>query len=438
MSLAACTPDQTTAPDVRPARTMTAATLLVTNTNDAGPGSLRDVALTAPSGSLIQFAPELSGATITLASEIMFANTVLTIEAPASKGITISGGNSVRVLNIGETATLTLRNATITGGRAIVGGGIMSDGTLTIDHSTISGNTADHPNQIAQGGQGGGVYASRGLTTIVNSTVSGNSAYYRGGGISLSPNARVALINSTISYNTAELAGGIGLIASSGTLSVRNTILAYNSATVLSKSNCDDFKYATVTLEGRNITDTLECLGFETSDPKLAPLADNGGPTRTHALLAGSSAIDAAIGCTVTDDQRYFARPQGVLCDVGAVEFQYSTPRITIDAGVTVNSTTGVAYVTGTLSCASPVTLTLAVSLSQPTKAGKVNTTVAGSDQTVVDCTTSGKAWSVALTPATGAFSNGNGTASASLTNVPQLFNPASATAPVRMYWGHK
>jgi hypothetical protein len=57
------------------------------------------------------------------------------------------------------------------------------------------------------------------------------------------------------------------------------------------------------------------------TDPVLGPLADNGGPTRTHALLPGSPAIDAADpGQCPVADQRGIARPQGPSCDVGAFE----------------------------------------------------------------------------------------------------------------------
>jgi hypothetical protein len=56
-------------------------------------------------------------------------------------------------------------------------------------------------------------------------------------------------------------------------------------------------------------------------DPRLGPLADNGGPTRTHALLLGSPAVDAAStpDCPTTD-QRGVSRPQGAACDIGSYE----------------------------------------------------------------------------------------------------------------------
>jgi hypothetical protein len=65
-------------------------------------------------------------------------------------------------------------------------------------------------------------------------------------------------------------------------------------------------------------------------NPKLAPLAFNGGPTRTHALLDGSPAIDNGIGAACVDDmaapltrdQRGVQRPWGAACDIGAFERQ--------------------------------------------------------------------------------------------------------------------
>jgi hypothetical protein len=58
------------------------------------------------------------------------------------------------------------------------------------------------------------------------------------------------------------------------------------------------------------------------ADPGLGPLADNGGPTETHALRPGSVAISAAVDCPPPDtDQRGVPRPQGAACDTGAYEF---------------------------------------------------------------------------------------------------------------------
>jgi hypothetical protein len=66
----------------------------------------------------------------------------------------------------------------------------------------------------------------------------------------------------------------------------------------------------------------------------LGPLADNGGPTLTHALLQGSNAIDAAIGDCPPTDQRGVARPQGDACDIGAYESPSLPTNHAADAGV--------------------------------------------------------------------------------------------------------
>jgi len=68
----------------------------------------------------------------------------------------------------------------------------------------------------------------------------------------------------------------------------------------------------------------------------LGPLADNGGPARTHALVEGSSAIDAGSpDCPPpVTDQRGVARPQGVACDIGAFEFEGDDNGTTMTAEV--------------------------------------------------------------------------------------------------------
>ena len=65
------------------------------------------------------------------------------------------------------------------------------------------------------------------------------------------------------------------------------------------------------------------------TDPKLRPLADNGGPTLTMALVPGSPAINAgaSIGAPTTD-QRGVARPKGGGVDIGAFEFEFEIPQI--------------------------------------------------------------------------------------------------------------
>jgi hypothetical protein len=134
----------------------------------------------------------------------------------------------------------------------------------------------------------------------------------------------MALTNSTVSGNDARVRGG-GISGFYGT--VTNTIVAGNSA-VVTGANCDS---AANSPFGFNLTDDTSC-GFSAAgdlvvaDAMLGPLQDNGGPTETHALLAGSPAINAA-SCgfpppTTDTDQRGVLRPQGAACDIGAFEVE--------------------------------------------------------------------------------------------------------------------
>jgi hypothetical protein len=115
-------------------------------------------------------------------------------------------------------------------------------------------------------------------------------------------------------------------------VSLKNTIVAHNTAPTA--ADCS----GAVSSQGHNLDSDGSCaLGgsgdLSGVDPKLGPLQDNGGPTRTQALLPGSPAIDAgdALGCPPTD-QRGTARPQDgdgsgpAVCDVGAYELVFVPP----------------------------------------------------------------------------------------------------------------
>jgi LPXTG-site transpeptidase (sortase) family protein len=231
--------------------------------------------------------------------------------------------------------TLTITDSTISGNYAIsLGGGIYNNGTLTITDSTISGNTALN---------GGGIYNNTGTASITNSTISGNSAAVNAGGIyndsSLTitnntisgntafnggggfyNNGTASIANSTFSGNGAGIGGGI---YNNGTLSYSNSIIANSTA---GGEDCSNF--ATIGTNSNNLVEDNTCSPAFSLDPSLAPLADNGGPTQTHALLSVSPAIDQGVGCPATD-QRGVARPQGTGCDLGAYEFGASTLTVT-------------------------------------------------------------------------------------------------------------
>jgi hypothetical protein len=213
-------------------------------------------------------------------------------------------------------------NATGTGG---IGGGIYNTGSLTVARSTIDGNSSP-------GGAGGGVASFAGLAPVVfdTATVAGNSAA-AGGGFSIGGgNLRLKAV--TLAGNTASTTLGANLYADGATVAVDHTIVSGSNA-----GNCVLFA-ATFTSGGGNLDSGTSC-GFAGSgdltatDPKLGSLDDNGGPTRTMALLAGSPAIDAGAGGCAAVDQRGVARPQRVACDIGAFEAG-PVPVVTIAAPV--------------------------------------------------------------------------------------------------------
>lgn len=209
---------------------------------------------------------------------------------------------------ISNLGTLTLTESTISDNRGgDDGGGLHQDhgGTMTLTASTVSGNSAVT-------GHGGGLAIFSGDLTITNSTISGNRAGSNGGGIWIG-GAGLTMFNSTVSGNCAGVEGGG--IMNGGTANIMNSILANG----LCGGNCSG---STNMIDGGgNLADDSTCgtvpdtlSGFD------VVLTDNGGPTMTHALLEGSTAIDAAMDCDLSTDQRGFLRNDG-LCDTGSFEF---------------------------------------------------------------------------------------------------------------------
>jgi hypothetical protein len=258
-------------------------------------------------------------------------------------------------------ANLAIDDSTVADNQADDGGGISSSGALALTRVTVSGNTAsgEAPHGIAGGGRGGGIISFAGSITAENVTISGNEAAALdglsggsgglGGGIFGGAAGNWSLINVTIAENFAsslpgasqpedEGEGGGILYLGGGEVSLRNTIVARNQAT--RGGDCS----GPITSLGHNLDSDGTCSltgpgDISNADPLIAPLADNGGPTQTHALIQGgcptdacivpSPAIDAgdAAACPGTD-QRGEPRPfdgdgDGVSeCDVGAYEVQ--------------------------------------------------------------------------------------------------------------------
>ena len=330
-------------------------TLVVTNLNDSGPGSLRQAIADADASDTIEFS--IAG-TIILASGELVIDKNLDIIGPVAAQVSISGNSADRVFNI-LSGSVAISGVIIRDGSSAEGGGIRNDGILTLTNITVSNNTASSGGGIvnfstldminstvssneASNGSGGGIandsgsvlslsnstvtnntahtgsggIMNFGTLTLTNSTVSGNTAGNNSGGIYTSDTLN--LTNCTISNNTSPFAGGIWI--SGGLAESANSIIANNP----SGGDCAG---GTITSLGYNLDSDGTCGLTGTGDltytnPLFSPLADHGGPTLTHALLTGSPAIDhiPLEGCTLTTDQRGEARPQGPACDVGAYE----------------------------------------------------------------------------------------------------------------------
>jgi hypothetical protein len=315
-----------------------AATYTVTNDADSGAGSLRQAMIDADSTTGVADTINFdlgSAATITLTSAQLPDITDeagLTIDG-GSADITISGNNQYRVFNVRGSAStrLTLNNLTVADGRGGPGAGIqIYDGTVTLSNSTLSGNSANGVADLFP--NGGGIHNEGGTATVRNSTISGNSATLVGGGIFNSSDATntggtLTVSNSTLSGNSNNGGfGGGGIHNEDGTATLKNTIVAKGPSA--SGQNCA----GTITNGGHNLDSGITC-GFPTNrsskDPLLGPLAGNGGPTPTHALLEGSPAIDKGKSDLATD-QRGLPRPSnfvGIInaadgSDIGAFELQ--------------------------------------------------------------------------------------------------------------------
>lgn len=176
-------------------------------------------------------------------------------------------------------SVLTLVNSTLSGNTATASGGaVHNDGTMRLSGSTLSGNSADE--------SGGGILNDGGLE-VVDSTLSNNSAVSWGGGIHVQGELRVS--NSTLFGNSAQFGGGIY-----GGGWIRNSIVAGSSSGgSLQGRHLFSFRGRSNIVEDSSSFGTHGLSETFTGAPLLAPLADNGGPTMTHALLPGSPAIDA-------------------------------------------------------------------------------------------------------------------------------------------------
>jgi hypothetical protein len=239
---------------------------------------------------------------------------------------------------ISATGNITIQvvNSTFSGNTANVSGGALysNAGTVSFTGCTISGNVA---NQSGSGG--GGLCFGNSTVTVTNCTLSGNLApngAATGGAFRFVNSTTITINNSTIANNSAAgSGGGLAFLNSNAIVTMESTIVAQNN----SPASLDVFNGGSgfLTINGdfdligaadeANVffagPDVISGTNAMPLDAKLGPLAYNGGPTATCALLAGSPAIDAGSNTIpLTQDQRGNTRVVGMNPDIGAYEVQ--------------------------------------------------------------------------------------------------------------------
>lgn len=356
--------------------TSLAAQQVVTSTADSGPGSLRQAIADATAGDTIVFSLTLpavitTDSTLTIDKNLTIAGpgpSLLTVRRNAAaapfgvfinnhvvsslSGLTISGGAATASYGAGSTGggilnygDLTVSKAVLTDNTGTYGGGIWTDyyGNVTFIDSTITTNRSD-------GGYGGGgifICCDGGSVTLIRSTVSGNSggsptamAIYSG---YLGTTSAVRIQNSTIDGTITNEASDADVVIDSSTITsdepraligdwygtlaslrYRNSIFrgATGVPVFFGIAGSTSLGYNIFSDETYSLTQATD---HPSTDPKLGPLQNNGGPTFTRALLVGSPAIDAgdcarSDGTMITSDQRGILRPRGNACDIGAFE----------------------------------------------------------------------------------------------------------------------
>ena len=329
--------------------------IIVLNNNDSGAGSFRAaVALANSSGnSGITFATNVTGTILLTNGGLVIASSTI-INGPGATTLTIDGNANSTVFTV-TNGNVYISGLTISNGvngivnRAALGinacviagnssGGIQNyTGNLALNSCTVSGNSSTNASSA-------GILNDSTLA-MTNCTVSGNQMTLTfgqalGGGGIANVGGTLALFSCTICSNSvvgSDSTFGGGVFDEGGTMVAGNCVIAGNSATtgpdVLSYSSLSSAGYNLIGMTNSSSGWTNHDLTGSLAAPTnalLGPLQNNGGTTPTHALLAGSPAIDAGYSFGLTTDQRGLLRGvtfSGSLnggdgSDIGAFEAQ--------------------------------------------------------------------------------------------------------------------
>ena len=205
--------------------------------------------------------------------------------------------------------------STLNGNSAQFGAGIYSAyfssfydrAAMTITNSTLSDNIASRV--------GGGIYAEGGRIKLLNSTLADNRVVVPnnipdggvGGGVFITGTGVVVVQNALIADNTDRFHGGLQVADDCHDLYASYYLYSFATNLIEATSYCNIDGNTSAVISGQS--------------PKLGPLQNNGGSTWTRLPLTGSPAIDNGDNTACPPiDQRGFRRPIGTSCDIGAVE----------------------------------------------------------------------------------------------------------------------
>jgi len=332
----------------------------------------------AAPGDTIRIAPGSYLESLVLNQDVTLIGTggdgATTLNAFGGSGVTIDTGVSV-----------TIDGLTIRDGRGWAGGGILVSGDLVLRNSTVTENHVDsfYPQTTPRSGgggiatgdsnasvtirncavtnnsagsavgneTGGALLFTADQLTISGTTISGNTSQFTAGIVVVTNTVEIS--NTTISDNIGSYGGGAGINCASGTgllsnltitnnqtvfgagglstigVSMRNSIVADNYSFYPEQADIGSaptsLGYNLIGVGNGGLANGVngDQVGFIATPlaPLLGPLQDNGGRTETHALLAGSSALDAGDPVSfLPEDQRGLPRPSGTLADIGAFE----------------------------------------------------------------------------------------------------------------------
>lgn len=358
--------------------------------------------------------------------------------------MTITGGKLVSSTGAGiflATASATIDRTTISGNSTnFNGGGIVctSGGSLIVRDSNITANTA------ANDSDGGGFLLVSSSAIFERSTLANNKAFGRGGAIRVNGNSTLIIRQSTISGNAAAVTGAVEINTVTGSVMIHNSTITANTASdsrsglfillgtpivqILSTVLSGNFPAGSDLSMPSNTTSIgNSAIGSITASPtftdlggnlplgldvRLAPLANNGGFTQTHAILNGSPLLDAGNNpdAQITD-QLGLPRVIGGSIDIGATEFQDTSFIVNNRAAQRSRLTTiKVNFVNpinaATLSTLGAIKLTRTAATSLGTVGTIVQTGATGTNGRIVVSPSSGTVQSVTLT-----FDNADGSA---------------------------